>query len=164
MIDGMSIREASREFSLHRDTVRKMLAHSVPPGYRRRKPPRRPKIGPYTGVIDRILEDDLNRPRKQRHTAKRIHERLRDEYGLDGGYTIVKDYVREHRRRTSAMWVLPVPLLPMAMTFSRRSTYSHTASRVTSCLFTDGIARKSKVSRLFTVGKRAALIRLSTIR
>ena len=58
MIDGMSIREASREFSLHRDTVRKMLAHSVPPGYRRRKPPRRPKIGPYTGVIDRILEDD----------------------------------------------------------------------------------------------------------
>ena len=85
MIDGMSIREASREFSLHRDTVRKMLAHSVPPGYRRRKPPRRPKIGPYTGVIDRILEDDpvsstgqaLNLPKKQRYTAKRIHERLR---------------------------------------------------------------------------------------
>ena len=105
MIDGMSIREASREFSLHRDTVRKMLAHSVPPGYRRRKPPRRPKIGPYTGVIDRILDDDLNRTRKQRHTAKRIHERLRDEYGFDGGYTIVKDYVREHRRRTREMFV-----------------------------------------------------------
>ena len=68
------------------------------------------------------------------------------------------------RPSPSAMWVLPVPLLPMAMTFSRRSTYSHTASRVTSCLFTDGIARKSKVSRLLTVGKRAALIRLSTIR
>ena len=105
MIDGMSIREASREFSLHRDTVRKMLAYSVPPGYRRRKPPRRPKIGPYTGVIDRILDDDLNRPRKQRHTAKRIHERLRDEYGFDGGYTIVKDYVRKHRRRTREMFV-----------------------------------------------------------
>ena len=95
MVDGMSIREASRVFGLHRDTVRKMLAHSVPPGYRRRKPPRRPKIGPYTGVIDRILQDDLNLPKKQRHTAKRIHERLRDEYGFDGGYTIVKDYVRK---------------------------------------------------------------------
>ena len=94
MVDGMSIREASGVFGLHRDTVRKMLAHSVPPGYRRRKPPRRPKIGPYTGVIDRILEDDLNLPKKQRHTAKRIHERLREEYGFDGGYTIVKDYVR----------------------------------------------------------------------
>ena len=101
----MSIREAFRVFGLHRDTVRKMLAHSVPPGYRRRNPPRRPKIGPYTGVIDRILEDDLNLPKKQRHTAKRIHERLRDKYGFDGGYTIVKDYVREHRRRTREMFV-----------------------------------------------------------
>ena len=105
IVDGMSIREASRVFGLHRDTVRKMLAHSVPPGYRRRKPPRRPKIGLYTGVIDCILEDDLNLPKKQRHTAKRIHERLRDEYGFDGGYTIVKDYVRKHRRRTREMFV-----------------------------------------------------------
>ena len=104
-LDGMSIREASRVFGLHRDTVRKMLEYSVPPGYRRRQPPRRPRIGPYTGVIDRILEDDFNLPRKQRHTAKRIHERLRDEYGFDGRYTIVKDYVREHRRRTREMFV-----------------------------------------------------------
>ena len=105
MVDGMSTREASRVFGLHRDTVRKMLAYSVPPGYRRRQPPRRPRIGPYTGVIDRILEDDLNLPRKQRHTAKRIYERLRDEYNFDGGYTIVKDYVRERRRRTREMFV-----------------------------------------------------------
>ena len=44
-------------------------------------------------------------PKKQRHTAKRFFERLRDEYGFDGGYTIVKDYVREHRRRTKEMFV-----------------------------------------------------------
>ena len=113
MVDGMSTREASRVFGLHRDTVRKMLAYSAPPGYRRRQPPRRPKIGPYTGVIDRILQDDpvsrtgqaLGLPRKQRHTAKRIYDRLRDEYGFDGRYTIVKDYVREHRRRTREMFV-----------------------------------------------------------
>ena len=60
---------------------------------------------PYIGVIDRILEDDLARPRKQRHTAKRIFERLRDEYGFDGQYTIVKDYVSEHRRQTREMFV-----------------------------------------------------------
>ena len=82
-----------------------MLAYSVPPGYRRRRPPRRPKIGPYTPVIDRILEDDLNLPRKQRHTAKRIYDRLRDEYDFGGGYTIVKDYVRERRLRTREMFV-----------------------------------------------------------
>ena len=43
MVEGMSIREASRVFGLHRDTVRKMLPHSVPPGYRRQGQPRRPK-------------------------------------------------------------------------------------------------------------------------
>ena len=51
-----------------------------------------PKLEPYTGVIDGILENDLSAPKKQRHTAKRIFERLRDEHGFDGGYTIVKDY------------------------------------------------------------------------
>ena len=105
MVDGMSMREAARVFGLHRDTVRKMLAYSVPPGYRRQSPPGKPKLKPFTGVIDRILEDGLARPRKQRHTAKRIFERLRDEYGFDGGYTTVKDYVRESRRQTREMFV-----------------------------------------------------------
>ena len=104
-VEGMSIREASRVFGLHRDTVRKMLAYSAPPGYRRQTPPRKPKLETFTGVIDRILDDDHRVPKKQRHTAKRIYERLRDEYGFDGGYTIVKDYVREHRRRTREMFV-----------------------------------------------------------
>ncbi len=105
MVDGMSIREASRVFGLHRDTVRKMTNYSAPPGYRRQNPPKRPRLEPFTGVIDRILESDLSAPRKQRHTAKRIFERLRDEYGFDGGYTTVKDYVREHRRQAREMFV-----------------------------------------------------------
>ena len=78
MVEGMSIREASRVFGLHRDTVRKMLASPVPPGYRRQTSPRRPELEPYTGVIDRILDDDHRVPRKQRHTAQRIFERLRE--------------------------------------------------------------------------------------
>ena len=105
MVEGMSIREAARTFGLHRDTVRKMLAYSVPPGYRRQVSLRRPKLESFTGVIDRILESDLSVPRKQRHTAKRIFERLRDEYGFGGQYTIVKDYVRERRRRSQEMFV-----------------------------------------------------------
>ena len=105
MVEGMSIREAARVFGLHRDTVRKMLMYSVPPGYRRERPPRRPKLEPYVGVIDRILDEDLGLPKKQRHTAKRIYDRLRDEYGFTGKYTIVKDYVRERRRRGQEMFV-----------------------------------------------------------
>jgi hypothetical protein len=70
-----------------------MLAFSVPPGYRRRRPPARPKLDPFTGIIDGILAEDEGRPRKQRHTSKRIFERPRDEHGYSGGITIVKDYV-----------------------------------------------------------------------
>ena len=105
MVDGMSVREASRVFGVHRDIVRKMLENPVPPGYRMRRPRRRPKLERYTEVIDRILRDDLDLPRKQRHTAKRIHERLRDEHDFDGGYTTVKDYVRERRITTREMFV-----------------------------------------------------------
>ena len=60
---------------------------------------------PFTGVIDRVLADDLRRTRKQRHAAKRIFERLRAGYGFGGQHTIVKDYVREHRRRYQEMFV-----------------------------------------------------------
>ena len=105
MVEGMSTREAARVFGLHRDTVRKMLEYSVPPGYRRQSPPRRPKLDPYHGVIDWILEEDRRLPRKQRHTAKRIYDRLRAEHGFTGKYTIVKDYVRERRLRTREMYV-----------------------------------------------------------
>ena len=104
-VEGMSIREAARVFGLHRDTVHKMLKYSVPPGYRRERPPSRPKLDPYKGVIDQILEHDQGLPKKQRHTAKRIYERLRDEHGFPGKYTIVKDYVRERRRRTRELFL-----------------------------------------------------------
>ncbi len=79
--------------------------YSLPPGYRRSGPATRPRLDPFSGVIDRILEEDKTRPEKQRHTAKRILERLRDEHGFTGGYTIVKDYVRERRLWVREMFV-----------------------------------------------------------
>jgi transposase len=82
-----------------------MLEYCLPPGYRRQKPIRRPKLGPWQGVIDAILEDDKQRPKKQRHTAKRIFERLRAEQGYAGGYTIVKDYVRAAKISGQEMFV-----------------------------------------------------------
>ena len=92
-VEGLSRREAGRRFGVDPRTVKKMLAFSVPPGYRRSKPPVRPKLGPFTAIIDHILEEDKRRPAKQQHTSKRIFERLRDEHGYRGGITIVKDYV-----------------------------------------------------------------------
>src|ERR671932_665667 len=104
-VEGMSRREAARRFGIDPKTVAKMLRFSVPPGYRRSKPPARPKLDPFVAIIDRILEADRAAPAKQRHTAKRIYERLRDEHGYAGGYTIVKDYVREQRQRRREVFV-----------------------------------------------------------
>ena len=96
-VNGMSIRQAAREFGLSRKTIRKMLQFSLPPGYERKKPILRPKLGPWLGIIDQILVDDKAQPKKQRHTAKRIFDRLKAEHAYGGGYTIVKDYVRQSR-------------------------------------------------------------------
>lgn len=108
LVDGMSERDAASHFGLHRNTISKALTFSIPPGYRRTKPVRRPKLEGFTGFIDAILADDKIRPKKQHHTAIRIHERLRDEYGFTGCYTIVKDYVREQMLRSKEVFV---PLL-----------------------------------------------------
>ena len=103
--EGVSGRQIARDFGISRDSVAKMLAYSEPPGYRRAAPIRRPKLDPFTAQIDQWLAEDKVRPRKQRHTAKRIFERLRDECGFDGGYTIVKDYVRLRKRNGREMFV-----------------------------------------------------------
>jgi len=105
IIQGMSRREAARAFGIDRRTVDKMLVFSVPPGYRRSKPVRRPKLDPFIGIIDQILETDTKVPKKQRHTSKRIFERLRDEHGFAGGITIVKDYIFAARQRQREMFV-----------------------------------------------------------
>lgn len=93
-IDGNSRREAARVFGLNRETIAKMCRFSLPPGYTHSKPIEKPKLGPLLPVIDAILEADRTAPVKQRHTAKRIFERLRDEHGYAGGYTVVKDHAR----------------------------------------------------------------------
>src|ERR1700719_3266368 len=82
-----------------------MCRYSAPPGYVRSKAPERPKLGPLVPVIDAILEADKAAPPKQRHTAKRIFERLRIEHSFSGGYTVVKDYVRLARTRAREMFV-----------------------------------------------------------
>src|SRR5258707_8429177 len=104
-VEGMSRRQAAGRFGIDPRTVAKMLAFSVPPGYRRSQPPARPKLDPFLGIIDRILEEDKGQPAKQQHTSKRIFERLRDDHGYSGGITVVKDYVHERRQRMREMFV-----------------------------------------------------------
>jgi hypothetical protein len=57
------------------------------------------------GVINAILSDDKQRPAKQRHTAKRTFDRLKEEHRFAGGYTMVNDYVRSATLRVQEMFV-----------------------------------------------------------
>jgi len=107
--EDLTVREISRRTGFHRKTINKMLLYAKPQGYQLKVPRTRPKLGPFIPIIDEILEQDKSvRKKKQRHTAKRIFDRLKDEYGFTGGYTIVKDYVREKKLRSKEVYL---PLL-----------------------------------------------------
>jgi transposase len=97
LIEGLSQRRTARELGLSRKTVSKALEMELPPGYRRSQPIVQPVIDPVKDTIDAWLEEDVKRPRKQRHTAHRIWERLRDEYGFTGSYSAVQRYVQAYQ-------------------------------------------------------------------
>ncbi len=92
--EGKSKRKAQRETGMHWTTLEKVLQLPAPPGYRMAKERPKPKLGPYLRRIEEILDSDKEVPQKQRHTAKRIFERIAEE-GYPGGYTMVKEAVRE---------------------------------------------------------------------
>jgi len=101
----LSKRAACKEYSIHWDTLTKILEHVEPPGYQQAQPRPKPKIGPFLPIIHKILKEDRQAPRKQRHTAKRIFDRLVAEHQFDGGYTIVKDAVRAWRQQTKEVFL-----------------------------------------------------------
>ncbi len=104
LIEGVSKRQILRESGLHWKTLEKILEYSSPPGYRFKRPRPKGKIGPYVERIRQILKEDKVVPKKQRHTAKRIFERLRGE-GYEGGYTVVKAVVREVEHKSREVFV-----------------------------------------------------------
>ena len=108
LVEKVSVRQICRDYGLSHHTVKKMLDNVEPPGYQQHEGERpRPKLGSFLGTIDQILEDDKTAPPKQRHTAKRIFERLRDEHGYDGSESQVRAVVAT-RRSTSADAYVPL--------------------------------------------------------
>lgn len=97
--DGFSKRQIARQLGHSRKSVDKALLNGQPPGYTRRGPPVSPKLGSFYLFIDQVLQTDLDQPRKQRHTAWRLFERLRDEQAYTGGYDQVRRYVKTHRHQ-----------------------------------------------------------------
>jgi hypothetical protein len=75
-VEGMSQRGAARYFGIDPRTVAKMMRFSVPPGYRRRRPPARPKLDRFTGIIDQILDDDASVPAKPHALQRQLGQQL----------------------------------------------------------------------------------------
>jgi transposase len=104
LVENVSKRQILRETGMHWRTLEKILANPEPPPFRAPGPRARPKLGPYLDRIARILDEDAGSPRKQRHTAKRIFDRIAAE-GYEGGYTAVKKAVRGLKQIRSEVFV-----------------------------------------------------------
>jgi len=95
---GKSIHQISKDTGHDRKTIRKVLRQE-PYGYSQREHQPYPVLGAYLGVIDGWLDADKEQPKKQRHTARRVYHRLRDEEEYGGSESAVRHYVREAKLR-----------------------------------------------------------------
>lgn len=101
----ISKRQACAEYEIHWQTLKKILAHEEPPGFRATAPRAKPRLGPFLPIIHQILEADRTAPKKQRHTAERIFQRLRDEHGYTGCASIVRAAVADWRQGHAEVFV-----------------------------------------------------------
>jgi len=90
LVEGVSKRSIRRDFRIGSETLEKILANAEPPGYRQGTSRPKPQLGQFLGIIDEILLADNDAPVKQRHTAKRIFERLRDEHPTEAANNLIK--------------------------------------------------------------------------
>jgi transposase len=104
-IDGKSIHQIAREGPHHRRTVRKAIQDAGPPRYTMCQARVRPVLGVFVATIDRWLAEDGTKPPKQRHTARRIYQRLVAEHGFGGGESTVREYVRKCRPRQKPLFI-----------------------------------------------------------
>lgn len=116
-VDQQSIRAIAREQRHHRRVVREAVAGASPPRrYRLRAPKPQPVLEPVRAVIDGWLEGDAAAPRKQRHTAKRVFDRLVAEHGFTGSERTIRHYVSQWKRaqQGDAQGFVPLAYAPGA--------------------------------------------------
>ena len=108
--EGLSIRELAKRHGVHRRAVRQALDLAVPPSKRAPDVRSAPVLGAYHAIIDAWIEADKDAPRKQRHTARRIYQRLVEERGAEVSERQVCRYVRKRRRQLGEVGEVCVPL------------------------------------------------------
>jgi len=145
LVDGWSIRRISRQLRLARQTVRKALLLTELPHYAREHAPPRPVVGPFEPVIERWLAEDRSAPKKQRHTAKRIYDRLVADYGFTGHEATVRRAVARLRPKTPEVFV------PLAVAWGEQAQVDWGQATVR-------IAGQVVVAHLFCLRMRASQV------
>jgi transposase len=114
--DGKSNRQIALELGISRNTVKRVVSQEkvTIPVYRRTQPVQYPIMGPYLGLIEDWLREDMASPRKQRHTGKRIYDRLVEEYQFPGSYRRVLEIVAKFRQKPKEVY-LPLAFQPGEM-------------------------------------------------
>ncbi len=105
LVEGASKRSIRRDYNVGSALLDKILANPDPPGYQMDEVRRKPVLGPHLATIDQILAADKEAPPKQRHTARRIHQRLRDEHGYTGCYSQVQTAVKNAKAHSKEAFV-----------------------------------------------------------
>jgi transposase len=103
-----SIRQIAKQFDLSRQSVRKALAHSQPPGYRFKKQRAAPVLDPFKARITELFDQNQRLPHKQRYTARRIYQVICNE-GFTGSESTVRGFVRQLRQARR----IPLTYLPL---------------------------------------------------
>ena len=111
--DKKSIRQIARNYVIHRRQVRQAISNAIPPA--RKKCGRRCSVltDSVKSIINQWLEEDLKAPRKQKHTGKRIYDRLVDEFSFVGKEGTVRMYASKKRKELSVHTKVFVPQLHM---------------------------------------------------
>ena len=98
LVEGWSIRKISRQLPVSRPTIRKLLVDAEIPKYKLEKVRPSPVMDEFRPLLEQWLRDDETAPPKQRHTAIRMYERLKEEYEFTGGSSTVRRVVAQLKK------------------------------------------------------------------
>ena len=124
LIEGWSIRKIAKHLGISRQTVRKAVSSSEVPKYRLKKGRPATVFEPYRNTVQYWLEADVQAPQKQRHTAKRIYDRLVAEYDFQGSYSTVRRWVSRLKETTKE------PFIPLTADFGEQAQVDWGQARV----------------------------------